>query len=50
MNHILKAYTLTDRNAFNFSMGVLYGEVVEEEHAVEWFYEELDLITSQPAQ
>lgn len=36
-------YTRTDRNALDFSMWVGNSEVVEEEHAVEGFGEELDL-------
>ena len=35
----------TDRDALNFSMGVLDCEVIEGEHAVKGFGEELDLET-----
>jgi hypothetical protein len=33
----------TNRDALDFSVGIGYGEVVEEEHAVEGLGEELDL-------
>lgn len=43
MEGVVEWYGRTNRYALDFGVRIRYSQIIEEEHAVEWFGEELDL-------